>query len=130
MGGKLNHELLRRNHSLHYVMTNAMTITLFQNSSYHTEIILKIMCIKNFAKVNNFCMRSYFMSMENCIRNSDILIKIACLILQNLALVDKVGNLVKRIWNRNVITTVESSWCMINIVTNICQLSFPSNSFQ
>ena len=38
---QLNYELLCRNHSLHYVMTNVMTSTLFQNCSYPSKIILK-----------------------------------------------------------------------------------------
>ena len=135
MGKKLNHELLRRNHCLHYVMTNTMTITLFQNRSYHSKIILKTLCIKNFVKVNNFCMRSFFMTMENCIRNSDKLFETACVILKNLASVSGQGRRFgqkifqciswidicsSKIWNGNVITTVESSWCIIYIVSNFC----------
>ena len=36
-------------------------------------------------------MRSFFISMENCIGNSDKLFKIACVILQNLAPVSESG---------------------------------------
>ena len=30
-----------------------------------------------------------------------------------------------KIWNGNMITTVKSSWCITNVVTNFCERSFP-----
>ena len=30
-----------------------------------------------------------------------------------------------KIWNGNVITTMEFSWCITNVVTNFCERSFP-----
>ena len=68
------------------------------------------------------------------------LVKIVLVILQNIASVIGCGRgrvhkslqyiswidiCSAKIWNGNVITTVESSWCITNVVTIFCERSFP-----